>query len=124
MDLAYVNKFGKENNGVNYLLVRQDLFYRTVQAKRMKTKDCQETVTAFSTMITKKIARKRFGWTRGPKLPERLKTFCAAEGTQVCLTMSETKATFANVQYDHWKFFFTFTWKIMDTSIYLNLSLP
>ena len=38
MDLAYVDKFAKDNNGVKYLLVRQDLFDRTVDAKGMKKK--------------------------------------------------------------------------------------
>ena len=38
MDLAYVDKLAKDNNGVKYLLVRQDLFDRTVDAKRMKKK--------------------------------------------------------------------------------------
>ena len=33
MDLAYVDKLAKENNGVKYSLVRQDLFERTVNAK-------------------------------------------------------------------------------------------
>ena len=33
MDLAYVDKLAKENNGVRYLLVRQDFFHRTVNAK-------------------------------------------------------------------------------------------
>ena len=54
MDLAYVDKLAKENNGVKCLLVRQDLFDRTVNAKGMKTKDSQETVKAFSSMITKR----------------------------------------------------------------------
>ena len=39
MGLAYVDKVAKDNNGVKYLLVRQDLFDRTVDAKGMKTKD-------------------------------------------------------------------------------------
>ena len=52
MDLAYVDKLAKNNNGVKYLLVRQDLFDRTVDAKWMKTKDSKETVRAFLTMIT------------------------------------------------------------------------
>ena len=59
MDLAYVDKLAKENNGVKYLLVRQDLFDRTVDAKGMKTKDSQETVKAFSSMITKKNRPKK-----------------------------------------------------------------
>ena len=53
MDLAYVDKLLKDNNGVKYLLVRQDLFDRTVDAKGMKSKDCKETVRAFLSIITK-----------------------------------------------------------------------
>ena len=33
MDLAYVDKLAKEKNGVKYVLVHQDLFDRTVNAK-------------------------------------------------------------------------------------------
>ena len=39
MDVAYVDKLAKDNNGVKYLLVRQDLVDRTVDAKGMKTED-------------------------------------------------------------------------------------
>ena len=48
MDLAYVDKLSKNINGVKYLLVRQDLFDRTVDAKGMKIKDSKETVKTFS----------------------------------------------------------------------------
>ena len=58
MDLAYVVKLAKDNNGVKYLLVRHDLFDRTVDAKGMKTKDSKERARAFLTMITKKIVPK------------------------------------------------------------------
>ena len=75
MDLANVDKLSKENNGIKYLIVRQDLFDRTVNAKGMKTKDSQETVKAFSSMITKKIDQQRFGLTRGANLLERSKSF-------------------------------------------------
>ena len=47
MDLAYVDKLANDNNGVKYLLVRQDLFDKTIYAKGMKTKDFKETVRAF-----------------------------------------------------------------------------
>ena len=47
LDLAYVDKLAKKNNGVRYLLVLQGLFDRTVNAKGMKTKDSQKTVKAF-----------------------------------------------------------------------------
>ena len=59
MDLAYVDKLAKDNNGVKYLLVRQDLFDRTVDAKGKKTKDSKEIVRAFLTMITKKNRPKK-----------------------------------------------------------------
>ena len=80
MDLAYVDKLAKENNGVKYLLVRQDLFDRTVNAKGMKTKDSQETVQAFSSRLQKRIDQKRFGLTRGLSLLERLKRFVLLRG--------------------------------------------
>ena len=54
MDFACVDKLEKENNAVRYLLIRQDLFDRTVKAKGIKTKDSQETVKAFSSMITER----------------------------------------------------------------------
>ena len=59
MDLAFVDKLATENNSVKYLLVRQDLFDRTVKAKGMKSKDSQETVKAFSSMITKRNRPKK-----------------------------------------------------------------
>ena len=36
--LAYVDKLAKVTNGVKYLLVHQDLFYRILYAKGVKTK--------------------------------------------------------------------------------------
>ena len=39
MDLAFVEKLTKDNNGVKYLLVRQYMFDRTVDAKVMETKN-------------------------------------------------------------------------------------
>ena len=65
MDLSYVVKLAKDNNGVKYLLVRQDLFDRTVDAKGMKTKVSKETVRAFRTKITKKNRPKKIGLTNG-----------------------------------------------------------
>ena len=59
LDLAYVDKLAKDNKGVKYLLVSQDLFERTVDAKGKKTKDSKETVKTFSKMITKKNGPKK-----------------------------------------------------------------
>ena len=95
MDLAYVDKLAEENNGVKYLLVREDLFDRTVKAKEMKTKDSQETVKAFSCMITKNNRPKKIWADKGTEFAGALKNICAAEGIQVYSNMSETKEAFA-----------------------------
>ena len=95
MDLAYVDKLSKEYNGVKYLLVRQDVFDRTVNAKGMKTKDSQETVKAFSSMITERNRPKKIWVDKGTEFARAFKKFCTAEGIQVYSTMSETKAAFA-----------------------------
>ena len=47
MGLACVDKLAKGDNGVKYLLVRQDLFCGTVDAEGMKTKNFNVTVRAF-----------------------------------------------------------------------------
>ena len=94
-DLAYIDKLAKENNGVKYLLVRQDFFDRTVNAKGMKTKDSHETVKAFSSMITKKNRPRKIWVDKGTEVAGAFKKFCAAEGIQVYSTMSETKAAIA-----------------------------
>ena len=68
MDLAYVDKLAKDNDGVEYLLVRQDLFDRTVDAKGMKTKDSQETLCIFDYEYEKRIDPKKFVLTREQNL--------------------------------------------------------
>ena len=95
MDLAYVDSLAKENSGVKYSLVRQDLFDGTINAKGMKTKDSQETVKAFSSMITKRNRPKKFWVDKGTKFVGSFKQICTAEGIQVYSTMIETKAAFA-----------------------------
>ena len=95
MDLAYVNKMPKDNIGVKYLLVRQDLFDRTVDAKGMKTKDSKETAKTFSKLITKKNRSKKVWVDQGTEFAGEFKKFCSAEGIENYYTKSETTATFA-----------------------------
>ena len=70
MDLVYVDKLAKDNNGVKYLVVRQDLFDRTVDAKGMKAKDSKKTLLGFLTTITKENRLKKIGLTREQNLLE------------------------------------------------------
>ena len=85
MDLAYVDNLAEENNGVKFLLIRQDLFDRTVNAKGMETKDSQETVKAFSSTITKRNRPKKYGLTRELNLLKRLKSFVLLRGYKFTL---------------------------------------
>ena len=94
MDLANVDKLPKNNNGVKYLLVRQDLFDRTVDAKEMKTKDSKETVETFSKLITKKNRPKKVWVDQETDFGGEFKKFCSAEGIELYSTRSETKAAF------------------------------
>ena len=94
-DLAYVDKLPRDNNGVKYLLVHQDLFDRTVDAKGMKSEDSKETVRAFLSMITKKIRPKKKLVDKGTEFAGEFKKLCKAERIQIYSTMSETKAAFA-----------------------------
>ena len=128
-DLAHVNKFAKENNGVKYFLVRQDLFDRTVNARGMKTKDSQETVKAFSSLITKESTEEGLVWQEDRiwNLLKRLKSFVLLRGYKFTLLWVKLRRLLLNIQYGHWKIFCTVTWKIMDKSIHTNyriLSLP
>ena len=61
VNLAYIDELAKDNNGVKFLLVRQDLFDRTVDAKGMKTKHSKETVKTISKMIIEKNRAKKIG---------------------------------------------------------------
>ena len=95
MDLAYVDKLSKDNNGGKFLLVHQDFFDRTVGARGMKTKDSKETVRKFSKMITKKNRPRKVRLDKGTEFAGEIKKFCSAEVIEIYSTMSETKTAFA-----------------------------
>ena len=79
VDFACVDKLSKDNNDVKYLLVRQDLFDRTVDAKRMKTIDSKETVCALLTNITKPKHPKNICVAKGTEFAGEFKKLCKAE---------------------------------------------
>ena len=95
LDLAYVDKLAKDNNCVKYVLVRRDLFDRTVDAKGKKTKDSKEFVRAFLSMITKKNLPREIWVDKGTEIAGEFQKLCKAEGIQIYSTLSETKAAFA-----------------------------
>ena len=100
MDLASVDKLAENNNGVKYLLARQDLFDRNVDAKGKKSKDSKETVRAFLSMITKKNQPKNFGLTRHQNLLESLKKYAKLKEYKFTLQRVRPRLQLLNVQYD------------------------
>ena len=61
MYLAYVDKLAKDNNDVKCLLVRQDLFDRTVDAKAMKTRFQGNCLGIFDYDYKKESTQKHLG---------------------------------------------------------------
>ena len=83
IDLAYVDKIAKDSNGVKYLVVPQDLFDRTVDRKGIKTKDSEETVRAFLTMLTKKSRPEKNCVDKGKEFAGELKTMQSWRNTNL-----------------------------------------
>ena len=95
MDLAYVDKLAKDNRGIKYLLVRQDVFDKTIDVRGFKTMDSKEAPRAFAQMITKRKRPQKIWVDKRKEFAGEYKKFCNREGIQMYSTMSETKAAFA-----------------------------
>ena len=94
VDLAYVDKLAKYNNGVNYLLVAVDVLSRYLRVEPMKTKEAKDCAAAFAKMIKKKKPEKV--WTdKGTEFKGAFKKFCTRRGIDTYTTQSETKSAFA-----------------------------
>ena len=119
-DLAYVDELAKQIDGVKSLLVRQELFDRTVDARGMKKRDSKETVCAFLTMITKKNHPKKVESTKEKNLPDRFRNYAKLNEFKLVLQWMRLRLHLMNVQHDPWKLYFTVTWKTVDSSTFKN----
>ena len=118
MDPAFVDKLAKDNTGVKYLLNRQDLFDRTVDANGTETKDSEKTVSAFLTMVTENNWPKKFAMATQRKLLENLKKYAKLKECNFTLQYMRLRLHLLNVQYDPWKLNLTIIWKIMLSSTF------
>lgn len=95
MDLAFVDKLSKENNGVKYLLVCVDVFSRFVRVQPMKNKYSHTAKEAFQKFISKEV-RPNFLWVdQGTEFAGVFKTYCETMNMHIYHTYSETKAALA-----------------------------
>ena len=103
MDFIYVDKLATGNDGLKYLLVRQDLFDRTVGARGRN-------------MITIKDRPKNIWVDKGTEFPAEfiLKYFAKLKDYKFTLKWVRLRVHLQNVQYNPWKLYFTVRWKIMD----------
>ena len=120
IDLAYVDKLAKYNNGVKYLLVAVDVLSRFLRVEPMKSKDAPEAMKAFKRMIKHKKPKKL--WTdKGTEFKGAFKAFCEKQDIEIYHTESETKSAFAernirslkNIIYKHLEH--TWSWKYIDS---------
>ena len=95
LDVAYMDKLARFNNGIKYLLVGIDIFSRFVRVQPMKSKNASDTVTAFQKMITKKNRPTKLWTDMGTEFAGPFKEFCRRNDITMYSTKSETKAAYA-----------------------------
>ena len=119
-ELAYVDKPANSNNGVKYLLLRQNLFDRTVDARGMKTKVSKETVRAILTTNTKQNQPTKICVDRGTEIAGEFRNYTKPKENKLTLQWVRLRLHLLDVQYDPWNIKFTVTCRIMDTSAFAN----
>ena len=77
IDVAYVDKLAKYNNGVEYLLVAVDVLSRFLRVEPMQSKSAPGAAKAFEKM--RMCNRRKFGQTREPNSKELSKIFAIKE---------------------------------------------
>ena len=87
VDVAYMDKVDKHNNGVKYFLVAVDVSSRYLRVQSMKALYAKDAVEAFKKMIQKKQPEKV--WTdKGSEFKGDFKDFCGKKGIHLYTTES------------------------------------
>ena len=79
MDLASLDKLAKDHKRVKYLVVGQDLFDRTVDAKGEKQRTATKLLEQFQIGLQKRIDPRNFGLTQVQSFLESFKNFAAQQ---------------------------------------------
>ena len=94
VDLAYVDKLAKYNDGVKYLLVAVDCLSRYLRVEPLETKYATETAQVFKKMIKHKQPEKVLV-DDGTAFLGAFKALCTERGFHLYSTFSEKKSAFA-----------------------------
>ena len=98
VDVAFMNKFSKENDGVQYLLIAFDVLTRFLRVHTMKSKSAQAAFDAFSKMI---IIKKPTSvpiqlWTdQGKEFKGHFRKHCEELEVEVYSTYGDSKSAIA-----------------------------
>ena len=95
LDLAFIDKLSDCNNGVMYLLVCVDVFFRFVRVQPMKSKYSTHAVVAFKKMLSKKSMPTKLWVDQGTEFSGEFRKFCSDKKIKIYFTGSETKAAVA-----------------------------
>ena len=118
MDLAYVDKRAKDINDLKFLLVRQALFGRCVDAQWKKIEHCKETFRPFVTIRTEETWPKTIWVDKETEIAREFEKLCRTECLQIYSKINETWPHLLKVQKEPWKLYFTVTWKVMGKSTF------
>ena len=97
VDVAYVDKLHKKNDGVKYLLVAVDVFSRFLRVQPMKDKTAKETLRAFKLMLNyDKLQYPVKVWVdQGTEFAGVFKDYCSSNKLDLYHTFSDTKSCVA-----------------------------
>ena len=110
IDVAYVDKLAKYNNGVKYLLVAAYVLSRFLRIVPMRSKSAPDAAKEFEKMI-EKVQPQKLWSDKGTEFKGAFKNLCDKRGIATYTTASETKSAFAernirspkNIMYKHMK---------------------
>ena len=94
IDVAYVDKLAKYNNGVKYLLVAVDVLSRFLRVVPMRSKSAPDAAKAFEKMI-EKVQPQKVWSDKGTEFKGAFKNLCDKRGIATYTTASETKSALA-----------------------------
>ena len=94
IDVDYLDKIAKHNNGFKYLLVAVDVLSRYLRVQPLRTMYSKDCVEAFKQMIKTKQPEK--AWTdKGTEFKGKFKIFCENKKNHMYTTENEIKSAFA-----------------------------
>ena len=95
IDLAYVDKLSKYNDGIKYLLVAVDVLSRYLRVQPIKTKSAKAASEAFAKMLGKRVKPKKVWSDKGTEFKAEFLKLCKQKNIKWYSTQSETKSAFA-----------------------------